>query len=351
MLAIGVAIAVGGRAWDQFSSSDVQFPSRPRAALRRSLRRRPQRLLAGRDRRLRRKAAARPRRRHLPVLLGRSCRSIDAAGPRRALALPGGLRRARRDRRAARPRPCRGAPLDRLRRLARRPRRAARAARGRCSRRCVAFAVGAGFDWFWQIAGLGVDLLPRSPGSRSPRAAPSMAAGRRPLREPEERTALRPRRSADLAWPGSRRWRWSGRCWSNTRSTASQNAAAARRPAERRRPRRTGPLDRALGRLALRPARPARRAAGRIRDSRDRPLHDRRSTARTTTGSGTTCAPRSSAKPAQTAAAEADLEKARELNPARCLSEGPGTAGEPAGAADRAPEARRRAAAASGRPA
>jgi tetratricopeptide (TPR) repeat protein len=29
VIAIGVAIAVGGRAWDQFSSSDVQFPNRP----------------------------------------------------------------------------------------------------------------------------------------------------------------------------------------------------------------------------------------------------------------------------------------------------------------------------------
>jgi O-antigen ligase len=29
VLAIGVAVAVGGRAWDQFSSSDVQFPDRP----------------------------------------------------------------------------------------------------------------------------------------------------------------------------------------------------------------------------------------------------------------------------------------------------------------------------------
>jgi len=29
IVAIGVAIAIGGRAWDQFSSSDVQFPSQP----------------------------------------------------------------------------------------------------------------------------------------------------------------------------------------------------------------------------------------------------------------------------------------------------------------------------------
>jgi tetratricopeptide (TPR) repeat protein len=31
LLAIGAAIAVGGRAWDQFSSSDVQFPNNPEA--------------------------------------------------------------------------------------------------------------------------------------------------------------------------------------------------------------------------------------------------------------------------------------------------------------------------------
>jgi O-Antigen ligase len=31
VVAIGVAIAIGGRAWDQFSSSDVQFPNQPEA--------------------------------------------------------------------------------------------------------------------------------------------------------------------------------------------------------------------------------------------------------------------------------------------------------------------------------
>ncbi len=31
IVAIGVAIAIGGRAWEQFSSSDVQFPNRPEA--------------------------------------------------------------------------------------------------------------------------------------------------------------------------------------------------------------------------------------------------------------------------------------------------------------------------------
>ena len=45
VLAIGAAIAVGGRAWDQFSSPDVQFPEQPAGTFLRSLRRRAPRLL------------------------------------------------------------------------------------------------------------------------------------------------------------------------------------------------------------------------------------------------------------------------------------------------------------------
>ena len=70
VVAIAAAIVFGGRAWHQFSKLRPPVPRQPRPALLRLLQRRPARLLAGRDRRLRRKAAARPRRRHLPVLLG-----------------------------------------------------------------------------------------------------------------------------------------------------------------------------------------------------------------------------------------------------------------------------------------
>ena len=90
----------GGRAWDQFSSSDLQFPDPAREALRPALRRRAPRLLPGRDRRLRGKAAARPRRRHLPVLLGAAAldRHCPSTTPTRStceafaeLGLVGGL--------------------------------------------------------------------------------------------------------------------------------------------------------------------------------------------------------------------------------------------------------------------
>ena len=87
-------------------------------------------------------------------------------------------------------------------------------------------------------------------------------------------------------------------------------------------PRQHRPLDRALGGLALRAARPARRAAGRLPD-RDRTATARRSNARTATGSCTTCAPRSSTRPATKRRRGRDLEHARRLNPqAKCLREG-----------------------------
>ena len=148
----------------------------------------------------------------------------------------------------------------------------------------LAFAVGAAIDWFWEIAALGAIFF--------------LAAGvarRRPLRPARRRRrvaeATRTAESAasaspSPAWrsPGSRRWRWSGRCWSTARSTPARAPPADGDLGQRRRPRRHGPLDRALGRLALRPARPARRAPGRLRRPRST-ASARRSTARTATGS------------------------------------------------------------------
>ena len=52
VIAIGVAIAIGGRAWDQFSSSDVQFPDQPEQHFSELQRRRALRLLPRRHRRL-----------------------------------------------------------------------------------------------------------------------------------------------------------------------------------------------------------------------------------------------------------------------------------------------------------
>ena len=296
-LAIAAAIAVGGRAWHQFSSSDIQFPSQPAAALRRPLRRRPPRLLAGRDRRLRRKAAPRPRRRHLPVLLGPA--ALDRpAGPRRPLALPGGVRRARAWSAgcscSAWSGPCSGAASP----PGARPPSAQRERYAALFAAMLAFAVGAAFDWFWEIAGAGRGLLPRRRRRWSRRAARS---------SPPTRGAARPRgdgRRFGLdgrrRWPspGSRRSPWSARCWSNARSSPARPPPPTEDIAQRRRPRRHRPLDRALGRLALRPARPARRAPGRI-PGRDRALRPRDRTRGPQLAAGTTCAPGSSTRPAK----------------------------------------------------
>ena len=225
-VAIGVAIAVGGRAWDQFSSSDIQFPNQPAAALLRLRRRRAPRLLQGRDRRLRRKAGPRPRRRHLRVLLGAA--ALDRpAGPRRPLALPRGVRRAGLV----------GGLLVLalvgsllwcgLRRLARGAATRSASATRRCFAAMLAFAVGAAFDWFWEIAALGAVFF-----------LAAGVAGRGPLRAARRRPPRRTTPAAEggaSAWPspaspspGSRRSPWSGRCWSSARSTP----ARTRRPPE-----------------------------------------------------------------------------------------------------------------------
>ena len=174
------------------------------------------------------------------------------------------------DRRDPRAGPGRRHPLVGVLRLARRPRRPARALRRR--------ARGPGRDGGRRSAstGSGRSLAMGSIFFISPRVA---IAG-----------PLRPAGSGRRPGATGR-----GRRWALTAATlavawiaavalvrpllveheidASQNAAAAERPAERRRPRRTGALDRAVRRLALRPARPARPAAGRIR-SRDLPFHE-----------------------------------------------------------------------------
>ena len=91
----------------------------------------------------------------------------------------------------------------------------------------LAFAVGAAFDWFWEIAALGavfflaagVVVAARcAPDRRRPAPRAARASGRRFGLD----------RSRPGRWPGSRRSPWSGRCWSNARSTP----ARPRRPAK-----------------------------------------------------------------------------------------------------------------------
>ncbi len=256
LVAIGAAIAVGGRAWDQFTSSDARHPDQPQRTVRQPLRLRPQRLLPRRPRRLRRKAdrsATAPAPTSSP---GTSCatstcpvhdahslylQALSELGVVGAAAGPGDG-----------PRPA----LDRLRRLARR--RAARSASStrRSSPPALTFAVGAAIDWFWQIAALGAVffLASRRPGRRPLRAAARQRAaadGRG-----EAAAALRARRRR----PGARLDRGAGAdraAAGRPRARRQQIGGRRRQTRQRRRPRRDRPLDRALGRLALRPARPA----------------------------------------------------------------------------------------------
>ena len=73
VVAIAVAIVVRRPRLAPVLELRPPVPDESRPALLRLLRRRPARLLAGRDRRLRGKAAARPRRRHLSSSRGTSC--------------------------------------------------------------------------------------------------------------------------------------------------------------------------------------------------------------------------------------------------------------------------------------
>ena len=146
-------------------------------------------------------------------------RSIELPRPRRPLALPGGVRRARA---------VGGLLVLALVgiaalvgfaawRAAPEPQRERYAA---CSPQCSPSRSAPRFDWFWEIAGAGRDLLPRR---RRRGRGPLRPARRRPGRD---RRAARSAASASPspAWrsPGSRRSPWSARCWSTARSTPAR---------------------------------------------------------------------------------------------------------------------------------
>ena len=271
------------------SSPATRKPTSP------TLRRRPPRLLAGRDRRLRRKAAARPRRRHLPVLLGQAAHD-RTAGPRRPLALPGGVRRARRCSAGCSCSPwsaaCSGAAFAAWRAapVPQRERYAALLAA------MLAFAVGAGFDWFWEIAALGAVFFLAAGvvvAARCARSPPTPPRGR--ARAEDRRFGLT---VAGVALRLDRRDRPGRAAAGRARDRRQPGRRGKGRHRHRRRPRRHRALDRALGRLALRAARPDRGAPGRIRRPRSS-ASARRSNARTATGSCTRCARGSSTRPAK----------------------------------------------------
>ena len=153
VVAIVAAIAFGGRAWHQFSNSDLNFPTNPAQHF-------SELSSAGRHDFWRVAIDAFDEK----PLLGHGAGTYEFSWEqpaldhherdRRPLALPGGLRRARAGRRADRPRPDRvllWVGISAWRAAAGRRREAYAA----LFAAMLVFAIAAGFDWFWEIAGLG----------------------------------------------------------------------------------------------------------------------------------------------------------------------------------------------------
>ena len=192
----------------------------------------------------------------------------------------------------------------------------------------LAFAVGAAFDWFWEIAGLGAVFFLAGGVVVAARCA-QLAAEPRPsgTEDAEGRRYGLAVAGLAVAWiaaialvgpllvdreiDASRAPRRPAGDFGSARSTMPKRARSIE-------PWAASPYVQ-LGLLAeLQGDYPTAIATSATRSS-----------ARTTTGSGTTCAPRSSTRPATKAAAQADLERARQLNPLRQLpARRDGTAGE-----------------------
>ncbi len=269
VIAIGAAIAVGGRAWDQFKSSDIAFPERPsshfsnlggggrsdfwRVAID-SFEEEP---LIGTGAGTYRFDWEKNRSIDLPLhdahsLYLENFAELGLIGGILVLALVGGVlwwafcawRDAREDQRE----------LHAIVFAA-----------------LVAMAVAFGIDWFWEILAMGSIFFIYAAVAISARCAQQAPAGAPASPEEGRRWALTAATLA-VAWvsavalvaatPG------------RTRNHRQPGRGGGGRSARRRRPRRAGAHDRAVRRIALRPARAARPAAGRIR-SRDLPLHER----------------------------------------------------------------------------
>ncbi len=265
---VAVIAAVGGRAWDQFSSPDIQFPSNPQAHFAD---------LSGAGRHEFYKVAIEAfgekpilghgagtyqfswnqlRSIELPVhdahsLYLESFAELGVVGGLLVLALVGTLLWCAFATWRAAPEPQRDRYAALLAAM-------------------LAFAVGATFDWFWEIAGRWSVLLPRR---RRRGRRPLRPAHRRPPAPGESqgrRTALRPDRCRlVLAWVSA--IALVGPLLVEHEIDSSQAAVAEGRLRRRDRPRRNGPLDRALGGLPLRSARPAGRAPGEL-PGRDHPF-------------------------------------------------------------------------------
>ena len=247
VLAIGVAIAVGGRAWDQFSSSDLQFPNQPEQ--------------------------------HFGQLSGAGRHdfyrvAIDAFGEKPVLGHGAGTYEFSWER-AALDRPCRSTTPTRSTWrpspssgwsagcscsawfglllwtgfAAWRDAGGSRSASSTppCSPRSLAFAVGAAIDWFWEIAALGAIFFLAGGVLVAARCAQLARSARRaPAEHAEQRRYGLAVAGLALAWI----------------SRAGADRAAAGRPRDRSRARRAaadGDIDQ---RRQPRRTRPARSSPG-----------------------------------------------------------------------------------------
>ena len=264
LLAIGAAIAVGGRAWSQFSSSDIQFPSDPAQHFGQ---------LSGAGRHdfwrvagdafeekpaLGQGAGAYQfswvRLRSIPVTVHDAhSLYIEAFAE---LGVVGGL-----------------AMLGLVGTVLWAGFAAWRGSRGRERELCavllaaaVAFAVGAAIDWFWEIAAMGAIFFLAGGALVAARCAP---AGRgRSRRRPECPTA--PFRPRDRRFGGrlDRRPRVDRPAARRSRDQSQPDGGRGRQSRQRDRTRGHGPDDRALGGLPLRAAGPAGRGPGGLPDRR-----------------------------------------------------------------------------------
>ena len=318
LLAIGAAIAVGGRAWHQFSSNDVRPPSSPQEHL-------TQLSGSGRNEFWRVAIDAFDEKpllghgagtyriswhqlRHDSVanldahsLYLQAFAELGVVGGLLVLAMVGTLLWT-------------GVAAWRA---ARGPRRDLYAA---LLGAALAFAICSAIDWFWQIAAMGAvfflatGVLVAARCAQLARSAPPGrdSAGAAPLPAGDRRARDRVDRGGGAGRSAAGR----------PRDRRQQLGGGRRQPGERRQRRRSGALDRALGDLALQAARPA----GGARRATTRPPSrgsTRGSNGKKKAGSSTTCGRESSTRPATKRRRRANRREAQRLNPEeKCLHEG-----------------------------
>ncbi len=219
LVVVAVVAAVGGRAWHQFSSPDIQFPSNPQAHFadlsgagrhefyKVALEAFGEKPLLGHGAGTYQFSWNQLRTIELPVhdahsLYLESFAELGVIGGLLVIALIGTLLWCG------------------FRHLARR----ARTQRDRYAvllATMLAFAVGAAFDWFWEIPALGAFFFLAAGVVVAARCNQLAADPRRPTSSNADGRRFGLTVTA-VASPGSRPSPWSGPCWSNTRSTPAR---------------------------------------------------------------------------------------------------------------------------------